>query len=142
MKIIVEELNNKKMSYYSNQLSELTGQISVKFFGAEGSTKQMDVNNESIDIFINYLQGLKRELNPKNSIELTRIQNDLYGNPRYVVHYLEFFKPGSKGSYEQAVKAANKIGGKKYNTKNYGGGIVFQSYNTDELKKLIIENRI
>jgi len=39
--------------------------------------------------------------------------------------------------YEYAVKKANKIGGKKYDNKSYGGGIVFQSYNIEDTWKAI-----
>ena len=39
--------------------------------------------------------------------------------------------------YSIAVKKANKIGGRKYHNKSYGGGIVFQSYNTDDLSNKI-----
>lgn len=67
-------------------------------------------------------------------MELTRINNDVNGNPRYVVHFLQIATP-----YERALKIAKKIGGKKFHNKQYGGGIVFQSYNTDELKKSIQE---
>jgi hypothetical protein len=67
-------------------------------------------------------------------MELTRINNDINGNPRYVVHFLEI-----DNDYQTAVKKANKIGGRKYHTKSYGGGIVFQSYNTTDLIKDIKE---
>lgn len=59
-----------------------------------------------------------------NQIEFTRISNDTYGNPRYVCHFLNI-----ADDYATAVKLANKIGGRKYHNKQYGGGIVFQSYN-------------
>lgn len=76
------------------------------------------------------------------SIEFTRLKNDVNGNPRYVVHFLDLIS-GETGSvselYEIAVKKANKIGGRKYNTKTYGGGIVFQSYNLLDLEKSINE---
>jgi hypothetical protein len=72
--------------------------------------------------------------NEKETINLTRIDNDINGNPRYVCHFLNI-----ADNYERAVKMANKIGGRKYHTKKYGGGIVFQSYNTDDLKKHIQE---
>jgi hypothetical protein len=79
------------------------------------------------------------------NVRLTRINNDVNGNPRYVAHFLDFinneensFIPFSK-MYEYALKKAKKIGGKKYHNKQYGGGIVFQSYNTDNLSKEIIE---
>jgi hypothetical protein len=59
---------------------------------------------------------------------LTRIDNDINGNPRYVVHYLNI-----ASNYDDAVRLANKIGGRKYHNKKYGGGIVFQCYNTADL---------
>lgn len=62
-------------------------------------------------------------------MEFTRINNDVNGNPRYVVHFLNI-----DDDYKTAVKKANKIGGRKYHTKSYGGGIVFQSYNLDYLE--------
>jgi hypothetical protein len=69
-------------------------------------------------------------------MELTKIKNDVNGNPRYVVHFLELIGT-EKGSvlekYQIALKKAKTIGGKKYNNKSYGGGIVFQSYNTKNL---------
>jgi hypothetical protein len=56
-----------------------------------------------------------------------KISNDVNGNPRYVFHFLNFAK-----TYDVAIKLANKhIGGKKFNNKQYGGGIVVQSYNID-----------
>ena len=39
--------------------------------------------------------------------------------------------------YAIATKRANLIGGRKYNCKAYGGGIVFQSYNIEELESAI-----
>lgn len=60
-------------------------------------------------------------------IRFTRISSDVNGNPRYVCHYLNLSR-----DYERAVKLANRIGGRKYHTKGYGGGIVFQSYSLDE----------
>ena len=62
-----------------------------------------------------------------STIEFTRINNDVNGNPRYVCHFLTL-----ADNYQQAVKLANSIGGRKYHTKNYGGGIVFQSYNLQD----------
>lgn len=54
----------------------------------------------------------------------TRIKYDTNGNPRYVTSWLGF---GFK-SYDQAVKAANTLGGRKYSNKQFVGGIVFQAY--------------
>lgn len=90
-------------------------------------------------------------------IDWTRVNNDGNGNPRYVCHFLELvndkdreladklqetvkpFKFSISHLYDIAVKKANKIGGKKYHNKQYGGGIVFQSYNTMEEEKAIAE---
>jgi len=79
-----------------------------------------------------------------NDITLTRINNDLNGNPRYVVHFLnvlnneeQSFLPFNK-KYEYALKKAKLIGGKKYDNKQYGGGIVFGSiFNSEALKQKI-----
>lgn len=96
-------------------------------------------------------------------IEFTRINNDINGNPRYVCHYSDI--PLSKFDlaviqhkiivakslgactvgmqtnleYQIALNKCRKLGGKKYHTKNYGGGIVFQSYNIQALEKSILE---
>jgi len=98
----------------------------------------------------------------EQQIEFTRVNNDVNGNPRYVCHFLNLvkdsdFKLGTKRmtdneviqylhnmsrteyGYKLAVKRANKIGGRKYHTKAYGGGIVFQSYNIDDTRKRILE---
>jgi hypothetical protein len=72
-----------------------------------------------------------------NKIEWTQIDNDGNGNPRYVCHFLNLLTKEEKMSetldisekYTMAVRRANKIGGRKFHNKTYGGGIVFQSYN-------------
>jgi hypothetical protein len=86
-----------------------------------------------------------------NKINLERITNDINGNPRYVCHFTEIINEADRlkakitGAgyiselYKIAIKKANKIGGKKYHTKRFGGGVVFQSYNTDELERHIKE---
>jgi hypothetical protein len=61
----------------------------------------------------------------------TRINNDVNGNPRYVVHFLQL-----ADTYERALYLSRKLGGRKFHNKQYGGGIAFQSYN---IKKLINE---
>ena len=76
----------------------------------------------------------------------TRIKNDVNGNPRYVCHFLHLDVHGWKSHsdlserYVIACKLGNMLGGKKYHTKGYGGGIVFQSYNLqtlcDDINKL------
>lgn len=56
--------------------------------------------------------------------QFTRLGCDANGNPRHVCSWLGF---GFK-TYAEAVRAANKIGGRKYNTRQFGGGLVFQAY--------------
>jgi hypothetical protein len=75
-------------------------------------------------------------------MEFTRINNDVNGNPRYVTHFLNIPLDADVSineRYALACKKANTIGGKKYHTKSFGGGIVFQSYNLDTLIKDIKE---
>lgn len=70
------------------------------------------------------------------NIEFTRVKNDVNGNPRYVVHYLalltdeEKYGPCLSNGYEIALQRSRAFGGRKYKGKDFGGGIVFQSYNT------------
>ena len=92
-------------------------------------------------------------------IKFTRINNDINGNPRYVCHYLNLLSEADKDSckeintatsyrlgleyinkcYDLAVRKAKTIGGKRYHTKKYGGGIVFQSYNIQDTEKHILQ---
>ncbi len=83
--------------------------------------------------------------------DFTRINNDVNGNPRYVCHYNHFctdaiseqakkdsqnirpFKFFVDYEYKACLLIANKIGGRKFHNKQYGGGIVFQSYNLQDL---------
>lgn len=96
------------------------------------------------------INGINKNMKKYNNqqlenITLTRVNNDVNGNPRYVLHFLEIlnkeeqsFLPFSK-MYDYALKKAKLIGGRKFHNKQYGGGIVFQSYNTDNLKENIID---
>lgn len=56
--------------------------------------------------------------------EVDRINNDVNGNPRYVVHFREFGL--SLDDYQ-----TNRYDVRKYRAKWYGGGIVFTSYNIE-----------
>lgn len=80
-------------------------------------------------------------------MEYKRIKRDINGNPRYVFHYSDFnsekerdlyptnvspiFKVNDNldKRYELALSKARSIGGKKYRGKDFGRGIVIQSYN-------------
>ena len=76
-------------------------------------------------------------------MEFTRIKSDINGNPRYVTHFLNIPIQGEEltvsQKYDLAVKKAKKLGGRKYHTKSFGGGIVFSSYNLNNLEKEINE---
>ena len=62
----------------------------------------------------------------------TRINNDINGNPRFVVHFLQL-----ADTYERALYLGRQLGGRKFHNKQFGGGIAFQSYNTDQLAEKI-----
>lgn len=79
-----------------------------------------------------------------NDYSITRINNDVNGNPRRVIHFLAFITDNDReGSfftsklYEVALKKARKLGGRKFHNKQYGGGIVFQAYSDDEVYELV-----
>jgi hypothetical protein len=72
-------------------------------------------------------------------MEFKRITNDTNGNPRYVVHFLDLLNEQVQSEnftldtkYNLALHLAKKVGGKIYRGKDFGGGIVFQSYNIQE----------
>lgn len=85
----------------------------------------------------------------------TRVNNDVNGNPRYVIHFLDIItreeqdeivaksKPleAIANMYTEAVNKVRKIGGKRYRGKDFGGGIVFQYYNlretSNEINKIL-----
>ena len=80
-----------------------------------------------------------------SKIDFTKVKNDVNGNPRYVCHFYNLINDKeSKGlnileKYSIALMKAKKLGGRKYNNKQYGGGIVFRSvYNINDLEKEII----
>jgi hypothetical protein len=78
--------------------------------------------------------------------DLTRVNNDVNGNPRYVIHFLALLTDAEKdyngltldSRYSVAIARAKKLfSGKKFHNKQYGGGIVFQSYNVEVELSLI-----
>ncbi len=100
--------------------------------------KMMHKDTKSHNVNIRVLSGI-------DSIDFTRVNNDVNGNPRYVIHFLDVLNaeerltiPFTK-KYEYAIKKAKVLGGKKYTNKSYGGGIVFQSYNIQNTEKKLIE---
>jgi hypothetical protein len=81
----------------------------------------------------------------KLSIEFTKVNRDTNGNPRYVCHFLNLLTEKDKelndvnALYHIALNNARKIGGRKFHNKQYGGGIVFQSYNIKDTEKAILD---
>jgi len=92
------------------------------------------------------------------TIEFTRVNNDTNGNPRYVCHFNNLLSEADEKSikedyaatlarnpfaltglrYDTALDKARKIGGRKFHNKQYGGGIVFQSYNIADTEQSIL----
>ena len=60
-------------------------------------------------------------------IEAFRIPNDVNGNPRYVVHFMDLNI--KLADYDNINKL---YGFKKYRAGWFGGGVVFQSYNIED----------
>jgi hypothetical protein len=75
---------------------------------------------------------MRTAITPENFTRAKKL--DVNGNPRYIIHFLHLNKDGDAaphdilGKYAAAVTRANKLGGKKYHNKQYGGGIIFQCY--------------
>lgn len=70
----------------------------------------------------------------EKEIEVFRIENDVNGNPRYVVHFLDLNIKLS--DYDNINKL---YGFKKYRAKWFGGGVVFQSYNIQDTLEYALE---
>lgn len=65
-----------------------------------------------------------------------RVNNDVNGNPRYVIHFLAF-----ANEYDAAHKIANRLGFRIYRGRDFGGGFVCQSYNIESDAERIIAAR-
>lgn len=73
-----------------------------------------------------------------DTIDATRIENDINGNPRFVVHFADLetfeFRFAARSSmtlperFKRVRKLANRLGGKTYRGRDVAGGIVFQAY--------------
>lgn len=57
-------------------------------------------------------------------INFTKVTRDTNGNSRFVCHWTNI----NAHTYTEALSKAHTIGGKKYHNKKFGGGIVFQEY--------------
>ena len=82
-------------------------------------------------------------------VEWTRVNSDQYGNPRYVVHFTDYerlagldpdYSKDLSTRYANTVKHAHKLNGRKFHNKQYGGGILFCTYEPLDVEKSIIEH--
>ena len=81
--------------------------------------------------------------------KFTRINNDYCGNPRYVCHFSDLMTLDEyqnalmnisiEEAYNTILSKVKPLGGKKYHCNDFGGGVVFQSYNLNELCERINE---
>jgi hypothetical protein len=76
----------------------------------------------------------------------TRVNNDVNGNPRWVCHFTNLEADTSTASpwdissrYNEAVSFARQFGGKRFHNKQYGGGVVFCTYDLGGLCAMINE---
>lgn len=150
-------MEERTMNYYEQQLSrirpsvdcpaqvKISGPYTGKTFNVPTGvqTNWMNLNAESAKALIAWLQAnFPAETLP----EYKRVKNDVNGNPRYVFHFGDFIGPAddhvnnwSEDAFKLALSRARRWGGKAYRGKDFGGGIVFQSYNIQELQREIKE---
>jgi hypothetical protein len=90
-------------------------------------------------------------------LEITahKVNHDVNGNPRWVVHFLDLLTDAEREDcqreaqaqqgfavpimFEKALAKARKVGGCKYRAKWFGGGIVFQGYHIEGDISQVIE---
>jgi hypothetical protein len=94
-------------------------------------------DSKSHNVNIKVVSGL-HTIGEIEASDFTRISNDVNGNPRYVIHFLQLLNDQERlmpfnEKYDYALKKAKKMGGRKFSNKQYGGGVVFQSYNIYDL---------
>lgn len=94
---------------------------------------------------------IKNKLNMVTIDNFTKIRNSVNGSPRYVIHFLRLLTKEEQDDirakarpmqpvndmYMEAVNKAKGLGGKRYRGKDYGGGIVFQTPNLQDLANRI-----
>jgi hypothetical protein len=75
--------------------------------------------------------------------DFQRVNNTNNGNPRFVCHFLSLTTTSDLDGYmgmdrvsrlyDLTLTRAKPLGGRKFHNKQFGGGIVFTSYNLREL---------
>lgn len=83
---------------------------------------------------------------PITTDDFTRVNSDVNGNPRYVIHYTVFDRSDCVDIFEAYQWTLNKAkeilkGSRKFHNKQFGGGIVVSSYNlNDEVDAINLYN--
>ena len=72
------------------------------------------------------------KLNNGEEIAVYKVNNDVNGNPRFVVHYLSL-------GLDKYISISKETGLQKYKAKWFGGGYVFSTYRDlgDKLSEVI-----
>ena len=130
--------NSEAMPPYE-ELNKVLASLDTLLYQAYIATPEEDI--ESIKE--------KRIAEIEDQLNRHRQPNDVNGNPRYAIHFNAMFSDNEyttqilrsesvEERYVKAVFRAKKIGGKKFHNKSFGGGIIFQSYNTRMLAEQIV----
>jgi hypothetical protein len=120
------------------KMKKTTKKVGAKPKVKKAPARSTHKDTKSHNVNIRVMSGI-------DSIDFTRVNNDIYGNPRYVIHFMDILNPEERmflpfsKMYDYAIKKGKKLGGKKFHNKQYGGGIVFQSYNISDLEKKLID---
>ena len=109
--------------------------------------KHIKTRTEGKDVFV----LMQDENGKEHVIRFTHAKNDVYGNPRLIVHFLAFInfdekdENGSELSvlqqYAIAKKKAHDAGFRVYRGREYGGGFVAQGWFPDRLAEKILKQR-
>jgi hypothetical protein len=129
--------NTFEYAFYSYELTGYGAVIKTRLSREPKHTKkEIKIEVETLAKMITDYNTFKSKL---SELELDRAASDINGNPRYLIYYLDFadllnidLEPFPfREKFEVVIKHANYVlSGSKYRGKDFGGGIVFQSYNT------------
>lgn len=97
--------------------------------------KPTKTNRESIKMIANKCY-ISPKLEEQFGYSVYRVDNDVNGNPRYVIKHGAFGE-----TYSEAKKVANSLGFKVYRARWFGGGFVGSSYNLENTIEQIIDVR-
>lgn len=108
-----------------DQLEEVIGEIQAILDVLTAPELESPTKQISSDLNTWITPSFRERLDDIKSIEeqMQRIDNDVNGNPRYVLHYLAFDE-----DYATAKEIANSLGWSVYRAKTHGGCFVGQVY--------------